>query len=403
MSQGPLADLRIVEWGDLIPAPYCAKLLADLGAEVIKVESLPGGDPCRFRGPFLPDAPHPEASALFLYLNTNKYGVTLNLETPTGRELFHQLLDQADFLVEGHLPKEMERLQLDYATLHQRHPRLIVVSLTPFGQTGPYRDYVGSDLVNFQIGGFGNGTPGPVDDPRHPPLRMGGHQNDFTQGAYGANGALHGWFCREVDGEGQHVDVSGQATSASQMRYGRVNNYAMTGQLANRLTPQVSGHFRCKDGYFRVSAGNDVQWAAWAEVMGNPEWSKDEAFSDRASRQSMRNSPRTKALIEEWAQQYTKDEIRAMAQAKRIPLLPTNTVEEIVHNPQMEARGFLVEATHSSGRSAVVPGAPYAFSATPWSLRLPAPRLGEHTGTILKERLGVSDQELAALRAAVIA
>lgn len=403
MSHGPLADLRIIEWGESIPTSYCSKLLGDLGAEVIKIESLPSGDPCRFKGPFLPDAPHPDASALFLYLNTNKYSVTLNLETPTGREILHQLLDQSDFFLEGRLPKDMERLELDYDTLHKHHPKLIVVSLTPFGQKGPYRNYVTSDLVSFQIGGFGNGTPGRGGNPDDPPLRSGGRQADFTQGAYGATGALHGWFCREVDGQGQHVDVSEQAAVASQMQYGRVSNYTIAGQLQNRLSAGMGvGLITCKDGYFGVNYTGDDQWKNWVAIMGDPDWSKDEAFTNEDTRMQNRGSPKTKALIEAWTQQYTKDEIREMAQAKRIPLLPTNTIEEIVQSAQMQARGYFVEASQSSGNKALVPGAPYNFSSTPWSLRSPAPRLGEHTSIILRERLRVNEKELANLRAALI-
>jgi crotonobetainyl-CoA:carnitine CoA-transferase CaiB-like acyl-CoA transferase len=162
------------------------------------------------------------------------------------------------------------------------------------------------------------------------------------------------------------------------------------------------GLFTCKNGYFGVNYTGDDQWQSWVEIMGNPEWSKDEALATQDSRVQNRGAPTTKALIEEWAQQYTKDEIRGMAQAKRVPLLPTNTIKEIVQSPQMQARGYFVEATHSSGRKALVPGAPYNFSSTPWSLRMPAPRLGEHTGMILREHLGVNEKELADLRAAGI-
>ena len=396
MPQGPLTGLKVVEIGEYISAPYCSKLLADLGAEVIKVEPLPGGDRVRMKGPFLPETPHPEGSALSIYLNTNKYGVTLDLEKATGREILHRLLAQADFMVDNHLPREVERMGLDYPTLHERHPRLIQVYITPFGLRGPYRDYVASDLVSFHMGGFGYHCPGKLENPEEqPPLRAGGRQSHFVGGLYAAAGALHAWFYRELSGEGALVDQSEQEAVAS-MLYGPGTGAEQQGKRGQGGPGIEIRPLACKDGYFGFTAMQEHQWNSWVEIIGNPEWAQDERIANPATR--MQNLGFANAWIEEWAQQYTKVELHLMGQERRVPVLPVNTTEEAVKSSQLKERGYFVEASHSSGSRVVVPGAPYKFSATPWGLRLPAPRLGEHTEMILRERIGMDKEEEAALK-----
>ncbi|MEE9515645.1 MAG: CoA transferase, partial [Candidatus Adiutricales bacterium] len=180
MAAGALSDLKVVEFGNMVSAPFCAKMLASLGAEVIKVEKPVMGDDARRRGPFLKDKPHLEGSGLFLYLNTDKLGISLNLETSAGRLIFEDLIREADILVENNLPQEMRRLGLDYKTLKGLNPRLIMTSITPFGQTGPYSEYKGSDLTAFHAGGLGAITPRPgAGLPDEGPLRMKGHFADF--------------------------------------------------------------------------------------------------------------------------------------------------------------------------------------------------------------------------------
>ena len=399
MPTGLLQDLKVVEWGNFISAAYCAKLLADIGAQVTKVEAPRTGDELRQIGPFFPGAEGPEASAFFLYLNTNKESVTLDVTTEEGRELLHGLLDGADFFIENHTPAEMKALGLDYASLKQRHPNLIVVSITAFGQTGPYRDYVGSDLISFQTGGFGNGCPGAVTDPANErPLRAGGHQADFLSGLYGAAGAMHGLFHRNLNNEGVQIDVSGQEAIASIM-YGQVAGYTADGAFTKRgaedaintrLTP-------CQDGWFMTNLGDDRYWANWVGVMGNPEWAESDLFNSREARRA--NLPLARPHIEEWTMQHSKVDIHLAAQGARVPVLPTNNIDEVVASPQYQAREYFVEAANTSGRKVKVPGAPYSFSKTPWSLRTDAPALGEHTDQVLTERLHLDPARVAELRA----
>ena len=180
MAGSALSELRVVELGDFIIAPYCTKLMADLGADVIKIEAPGLGDSARRYGPFPEDEPHLEKSLLFAYMNTNKKGITLDVRSPQGKKVFKELLRETDVLVESNPPKLMEELGLDYKSLASVNSALIVTSITRFGQTGPYRDYKATDLVSFHIGGIGYPTPGDVDDPdTNPPLKAPGHQADW--------------------------------------------------------------------------------------------------------------------------------------------------------------------------------------------------------------------------------
>jgi crotonobetainyl-CoA:carnitine CoA-transferase CaiB-like acyl-CoA transferase len=401
MATAALADLRIIEWGEGISAPYCAKLLADLGAEVIKVEVLPSGDPARRMAPRLPGAAHLDGSALFLYLNTNKHGVALDVETATGREILHRLLDQADIFVENHAPATMDRLGLDYPSLRARHPALIVVSIAPFGQTGPYRDYRTSDLVSVQMGGYGFLVPGPVEDPvTQPPLRLGGRQTHYLAGAHGAIAALQAWFLREQTGEGRQADVSEHEAAASLMSlYLQDSTFGDTPPQRQKTagSPLIGVLLACKDGYVKTHFIMRHHWERFVELMGSPDWATPDLFE--GWRSGLSDIEPYLERIQAWTRQYTKADVHAMAQAARIPVLPFNTVEDFVRSPQTHARGFLVEARDGAGHRAVVPGAPYRFEGTPSELRGPAPLLGEHTTPLLRERLGYGDEQLRLLQA----
>ena len=213
MADSALSGLKVVELGDFIAAPYCAKLMADMGAEVIKIEPPGLGDSARRYGPFPNDEPHSERSLLFAYMNTSKLGITLDVTKPLGKRVFRELLKDADVLVEANPPKTMEELGLDYDSIKDVNPGLIVTSITPFGQTGPYRDYKATELVSFHIGGIGYPTPGDVVNPdTSPPMKAPGHQADIMAGVTGASASMTALFAREFTGEGQHIDVSEQET-----------------------------------------------------------------------------------------------------------------------------------------------------------------------------------------------
>ncbi|MBM2827026.1 MAG: hypothetical protein HW403_1090 [Dehalococcoidia bacterium] len=287
MGEQALSSLKIVEYGNLASAPYCAKLMADLGAEVIKVEPPGTGDDARRRGPFYHDVPHPERSGMFLYHNANKLGVTLNLELPTGRKMFKELIKGAYIFLHNAPPKRMEELGLDYEAFRQINPRLIMTSITPHGLTGPHRDYKTTDLVAFHRGGVGYATPTVVEDPEtEPPLRPGGNQAELAAAIAAASATMGALFARLQSGEGQHVDLSQQESLAYLMRpaigayfYG---NPPRGRSIADRLA--LGGLFETQDGHISISTGNDNFWNGLMNAMGNPEWASDPICETRESR-----------------------------------------------------------------------------------------------------------------------
>ncbi|MCL5957993.1 MAG: CoA transferase [Chloroflexi bacterium] len=403
MQPKALDDIKVVELPGFVSGPYCGKLLADLGAEVIKVEP-PTGDRTRRAGPFPQDAPHQERSGLFLYLNTNKLGVTLDLTTATGRDILRKLAAEADVVVETYPPGWLESHGLGYDDLRAVNPRLILTSITPFGQTGPYKDYKGTDLIIQHLGGFGLGVPGRVEDPSMPPLRAAVRQADYLSGIIGAMSTLHALFARDKDGIGSHVDVSSQDAVAS-MVFGNVGAYEYEGKMPPRLKSDGSPigtvlMASCKDGMFCFVIGQERMWKDWVEVMGNPAWAFEDRFKDRVAR--LKNFEAFEQAVSGWAQQHTKDEIYRMAQAKRIPITPVNTMAEVLHSPQIASSDYLEEVVHPVAGPVTLPGAPYKLTETPWRVDRPAPTLGQHNEDAYCRRLGFSREELVKLREAAV-
>ena len=403
MESGILSDLKVVEYAHFISGPYCGKLMADLGAQVIKVEEPGFGDEARKAGPFPNDIPHPERSGLFLYLNTNKVGVTLGLRTSEGLKVFKELVKDADILVENNPAKVMTELGLDYESLHKVNPRLVVTSITPFGQTGPYRDYKATDLVSYQMGGLGYHTPGFVKWPdEEPPLKAAGHQADFLAGLTAAVASMHAIFARQATCQGQHVDVSEHEAVAS-IVFGNIARYFYGKQIPNRLAraPDMAAVvLPCKNGYFCIVAMEERQWQTWMEIMGNPDWATNELFKDRTSRATHWDT--LEPLLREWTMQHTKEEICQLAQARRVPITPVNGVEEIVKSQQLVARDFFVEIEHTEAGKVAYPSLPYKFSETPVAIKRRAPLLGEHNEQVFCQLLGYMREDLAKMRRAAV-
>ena len=400
METQALCDLKVVEFGELISAPYCAKLLADLGADVIKIEQPDAEDKARKMGSFPDDIPDNEKSGLFLALNFNKLGITLNVDSKLGRKIFKELVRGADVLVESNPPALMRSLGLDYDNLKKVNPRLIMTSITPFGQTGPYRDYKGTDLITFHISGYGYVTPGGgVKDPeREPPLRAGGHQADFFGGVIGALATVFAIFARRNSGNGQFIDVSKQE-SISFLGLRSYASYLLNKSIPTRMNFGLMGtaaQLPTKNGYVTMTNTNEEQWQNWLKVMGNPSWAESELFKDRLSRSA--NWDVLEELMAQWTTQYTKEEISEMAQARHCACLPVNTTAEVWESDHLAARQFFVNIDHPRAGSLRYPGAPYRLSRTPWQVRHPAPLLGQHNEEIFCHRLGYSKQELVKMR-----
>lgn len=389
--------MKVVECCNFVAGPYCTKLFADLGAEVIKIEPPAVGDEARGRGPFLHDIPHPDLSGLYLYLNTNKLGGTLNLNSSTGKVIFKRLIASADILVEDHPPGEMKDLRLGYHTLKEINPRLIMTSITPFGQTGPYRDYKAYYLNTLNAGGQGYIMRSENPEQHPDPVRAGGFLGEYDSGLSAAVATLGALYWQGINGLGQWVDISKQESIVALDRvvFSLYPNEGISGNPYGGGRRGAVGITRCKDGYIILVMPEEHQWAALVELMGNPEWAKDEKFKDQFSR--VRHGEEIEPRISEWMMAHTKEEIFRRGQALSVPLGPVKTAEDIVNSEQLEERGFFKEIDHPTAGRLKYPGAPYVFSKTPWRAERPAPLLGEHNELIYCQQLGYTSHDLAKL------
>lgn len=378
----------------MVAAPFCTKLMADLGADVVKVEPPGKGDPSRWRGPFPDDEVHPERSALFLYLNTSKRSVTLDLASEAGREIFARLVEGVDVLVEDRKPGEMAALGLGYDDLAARDPRIIVTSVTPFGQTGPRKLHRSQHLNLYHSSG--HASPFKKREAveaggSRAPARAGGYLGEYDAGLSAAVATLGAVLGREVTGAGQNVDVSKQE---AMMNLERV----IIGISANAPDPfagrSPGGLVRAKDGYVNVITLEDHQWEGLLRAMGNPEWSRADWCQSKASRQE--HADQIEEQVGAWAAGLTRDEIYHCVQAEGTPASPVRNVAEVMAWEQTKARGFFRELPHPEAGTQLYPTAAYQFSETPWA-GARAPLLGEHNDAIYGRALGIPPAELESL------
>jgi crotonobetainyl-CoA:carnitine CoA-transferase CaiB-like acyl-CoA transferase len=397
MAEGALSDLKVLEFGNLVSAPYCGKLMADLGAEVIKVEEPGLGDEARSREPFAQDTPGIERSGLFSYLNTNKLSVTLDPRTVTGKAIFEELVKDADILVENNPPALMDELGLNYETLEKVNPMLIMTSITPFGQTGPYRDYKAYELNTYNAGGYGFVSTATYAEPVMPPVKAGGRQSEFGAAMAGAVATMCAVFARNTIGSGQHVDISIQECLAGQYE-SAIEHWTFTenemGGVTNPIIQPIMP-LPCKDGWVFLMCVEDREFDNLLKVMGNPDWAKEEIFKDRFTRAEYVDA--LFIYLSEWSMQYTSEEVFQMGQAGHVPIGPAYDTEDLLNSEHLASRSYFVDIDHPEIGRATYPGAPYGFSQTPWKIGRRAPLLGENNEEIFCERLGYSRQELAKL------
>jgi len=405
---GMLSDVKVVELGSFISAPFCAKLLADLGAEVLKVEEPFRGDISRAHGPFPNDEPHPEKSGLFLYLNSNKKGITLNVKEPLGRQIFKELLRDADILIENNPPGMMKGLGLDYAGLKEELPKLIVVSITPYGQTGPYADYKGYALNVSAVSGLGMGQGDPDREPLDHPMSCA----DYVGAQVAANGAMIALFDRDRTGRGQLCDVSSVQAVLSYLGTGMIGHfYKVTHDTVRRtgthglrmLYPYVI--LPCKDGHFCVFTINFAHWISLMELLGNPEWAKDPRFNPPPEQGVYALAPYIDELDELLASElkkYTKAELHEKCMDKGLPFVPVVSIDDWVNSEQAKFRNEVVELEHPVAGKLRYPGAPAQVSPAPWKLERPAPLLGQHNSEVYCDKLGYSRADLVELRHAAL-
>ncbi len=394
-----LAGIRVIELGEDIAVPYCGKLLADFGADVIKIERPGTGDCTRQHGPFPNDVPHPEHSGLFLALNTNKRGMTLNLSVATGREILAELLKQADIFIHHFRSERLVSLALTSEAIRSTYPRLISASITPYGLTGPYQALQAADITVCALGGLSEGLGEDDRPPLVAPFRQSGYQ-----GALSAAGAIMmALLVREDSGEGQMIDMGTAEVLATLQTGVYLNNYLFDGNKSMRghrfgsRTIYPAHFFRCRDGFMWVTAPQWAQWERLLAMIGHPELAEDERFHNRYDI-ALDPPPELEVPLAQWFMQQTREDVFDACREHRLPISPVYTIDELVDHPQLIERGFMLTVDLPGLESLRLPGLPMQFSKTTWRLRRPAPLLGEHTGQILCQELNYSQHDLPALR-----
>ena len=385
MAPSPaLAGLQVVELGNMVSASYAARLMADLGADVIKVET-PDGDEARRRGPYpLGRSGDGNSSGLYLYLNANKRGITLDLADPRDREILDALLAGTDVLIHNLSLAQAEAAGIDAGVISRRNPTLVHTWVTPFGLSGPRANWQGTNLTVAAAGGWASVTPGNSQLDQEPPLIAFGQQADFQAALHCAVATMGALLARRRTGAGQLVEVSAQECIAAALELALVT-YTYTGQVASRLGIRTSAPMEimeCSDGLIFVMTTDPHQWDAFVRVMDEPEWASWEIFNDRFLRGQNRDA--LKPLIEDWLRQRTVQEVFDLAGQARIPFAPVSNIADLVNSPHLKSRGFFVELNIPGNGAATAPGAPYVMPDGGWEIRRPAPRLGEHNGEILQ-------------------
>lgn len=403
MAEGALSGLKVLDLSQYVAGPYCTKLMADLGAEVIKIEEPGVGDSARTLPPFFEDTPHPERSGLFLYLNTNKLGITLKLDTEAGREIFIKLARSVDIIVHDNPDSILEQCRLGYQLLSSLNRRLILTSISPFGSSGPYKDYKGCDLIATATGGFAHVSPLNARE-GEPPLKAGGHVADLFTGLLAAAATLTAVHQRHATGAGQEIDVSAQEAILYILMYSIMYYNAERHVVSRTDLPRMAPRhlIPCKDGeiwlqIIRPGKTGEEEWDAFCRFVGAPELSEIEVFRSELSRAELWES--LEPLITKYTREITKEEFRRSSSELGLTIAPLNSVEEVVNSSHLADRDFFVEAEHPETGKIKYPGAPYKFSKTPWMIKRPAPRLGEHNGDIYCQRLGYTEEDLVHWRA----
>jgi crotonobetainyl-CoA:carnitine CoA-transferase CaiB-like acyl-CoA transferase len=388
---GALSDLRVLDLSTEVAGPYCARLLGDFGADVIKLEPA-GGEPGRGLEPLVEGLPEAERSAFFTFLNTNKRGVCIDLDSTQGQALFRALARSADIVVESFAPGHLDERRIGYDLLDAARPGIILTSTTPYGETGPWRDRDGSDITAFALSGWAdiNARGG------GPPLKGSGHQASFVAGVAGFLATLAALIHRDRTGEGQHVDVS--ALEALTEIYGpRFLGAQHGGNIDRPMSPGatdfMAGPVPCRDGYFSLTLSRAHFWRDAMNELGLPDLATDDHFWGRQSRRA-ELAPRIEPAI---AGRGKYELFERLSTLRVVSGMVLNS-QELYENPHVRDRGFFVEVEQPGIGRVEMPGAPFKMTATPASYRRPAPRPGEHTDEVLQEVLGLSQEDIAGMR-----
>ena len=360
----------------------CSRALADLGADVIKVES-PEGDPARFAGPFPNDQPHREKSGRFLSLNANKRGITLDTDSPSGRDALLGLVRESDVLVTDFRPPQLRERKVEFPELSAINSRLVMAAISPFGQTGPYRDFKGGELIAWHVGGLGYETPAhAVTDPdSQPPLKLAGQQAMHLSGWAAATGVMLALADRESTGQGQLVDVSSMEAVANIIRGSLIlhpYDVSRVGRTRQKSGFSASPMFQCKDGYVSISLSQERWWKTLIEAPGAPPELKGPDYADAGGRRL--NATALEALITSWFMEYTREELYDIFIPLHLPCFPVNSMREVTGSRQYAAREYFATQDHPFAGAVTHPGPITRMAGVERQPRLPAPTLGGNDG-----------------------
>jgi formyl-CoA transferase len=386
-----LDGIRIIDFSKALAGPYCTMLLADMGAEVIKVEMPGSGDDSRGWGPPFIDG----ESAYFLSINRNKKSITLNLKDPKAKEIALKIIEKADIVLESNRPGVMTKLGLDYETVKKINPGIIYCSISGFGQTGPYSKRPGFDQV---IQGYG-GIMGLTGEKGGGPLKVGIAVTDIATGMFAATGILTALYHRERTGQGQHVDASMLDGQVSWLTY-QAGRYLASGNVPQRIGsahPLIVPYqdFEASDGFINIAAGNDNLWKKFCAVTDLSDIADDPKFATNPKR--VENRDEVVAIVSKKINTKTMQEWLDILNDAGVPCGPIYTVDQIFKDPQVLAREMLVEIDHPKCGKIQVTGSPIKLSETPAEITTHPPMLGEHNSSILQE-FGFSEENITKLK-----
>ncbi len=394
-THGILEGIKILDLTQGIAGPYCTKLLAGLGAEVIKVEKPDRGDFMRRIGPFAGNIPKPGADGLpFLYLNTNKKSITLELSCVTGQEILKALVASADILLESFMPGTMNSWKMDYGTLAKTNPGLVMTSITNFGQDGPYKNYEATELILYALSGLLYIT----GDPEREPIKVGTEMAQYVAGQYAFTATMGAFYHKQMTGEGQYIDHSIMECNAGAMEF-QLSQYQFQNYIPKRIgyaneKGHPQGMFPCKDGWVALCIHTKAGWPGVVRVTGVKELDKPEFATDEGR---IQNRDEVDAYLIPWLLDHTEEDVVQSWDDAGLIASKVHDVNELMDVAQLKERQYFLEIDHPQTGKLKYPRGPFAFTTQKWAA-IRAPLLGEHNDEILGQRLGYSAEDLRRLK-----
>jgi len=399
MNGKALEGIRVLDLTRILAGPYCSMLFADLGAEVLKIEP-PEGEMIRDNPPRVQTGKggrHDRSrSAYFLSLNRNKYGITLNLKHPRAVKIFKDLVSKSDVVLENYAPGVMKRLGIDYPVLREINPRIVMCSISGFGQWGPHSQKTSFDIVAQATGGLMSVT----GNPDSPPVKAGTSIGDLNAAVHAAFAIMAALWHREKAGVGQHIDVSMQETMVSVME-GAVVRWTVGQELmqpigSHNTNESPMAAYRCKDGYIIIGTVGNEHFQRFCRAIGKPEWLNRPEYATKGLRWARKWEMQKE--IEEITVQYTVKEVGEMMDRERVANAPILNIQQVVEDPHLNERGYFVEVEHPIIGKAKIPGFAFKMSETPGKIDRPSPLVGEHNEEVFRKYLGLGEEEIEKLK-----